>query len=167
MEFEMQLNKWYRFKDDKARLGFEDCAHQNARFSKFMKDGFVVTDKTSTGSISEIAVKNGTSLDVMRPDTMGYTGGGPIISFGDDEFKFFEEIPEEIEESEVDRDYACLVLSVGDGGYLIRQHHCTKEEAEGFASRWLHDNPKDEVVIIRALTRMTLKTTPSIVSNPF
>lgn len=167
MEFEMQLNKWYRFKDDKARLGFENCARQNARFSKFMKDGFVVINKTSTGSISEIAVKNGTSLDVMSPNTMGYTGGGPIISFGDEEFKFFEEIPEEIEESEVDRDYACLVLSVDDGGYLIRQHHCTKEEAEGFASRWLNDNPKDEVVIIRALSRMTLKTTPSIVTNPF
>ncbi len=162
----MEIKKRYRFKNEEAKQDFIAAAGRNRLFAPYLEKGFTVLETTDSGSVSSVVVKNenGTTI-VLDAKAMGYTYGGPVISrvllTGDDEFRFFEEIVE------ADNDYACLVLSVGDGGYLIRQHHCTKEEAEGFASRWLHDNPKDEVVIIRALTRMTLKTTPSIVSNPF
>lgn len=162
----MEVEKSYRFKNDEAMNNFIASAARNRLFAPYLEKGFKVCQVTDAGSVTSVVVENENgSTVVLDSKAMGYTYGGPVISrvllTGDDEFRFFEEIVE------ADNDYACLVLSVGDGGYLIRRHHCTKEEAEGFASRWLHDNPKDEVVIIRALTRMTLKTTPSIVSNPF
>lgn len=158
----MEVEKSYRFKNEEAMSNFITSSGRNRLFAPYLEKGFKVCQITDAGSVTSVVVKNENgSTVVLDSKAMGYSHGGPVISRGDDEFRFFEEIVE------TDDDYACLVLSVGDGGYLIRQHHCTKEEAEGFASRWLHDNPKDEVVIIRALSRMTLKTTPSIVTNPF
>lgn len=158
----MEVEKSYRFKNEEAKHDFIASSIRNRIFAPYLEKGFKVCRVTDAGSVSSVVVENENgSTVVLDSKSMGYSHGGPVISRGDDEFRFFEEIVE------IDNDYACLVLSSGDAGYLIRQHHCTKEEAEGFASRWLHDNPKDEVVIIRALSRMTLKTTPSVVSNPF
>lgn len=165
----MEIKKSYRFKNEEAKQDFIAAAGRNRLFAPYLEKGFTVLETMDSGSVSSVVVKNenGTTI-VLDARAMGHYGGGPVISCGDGEFHFFKEIEEDsLEENNDDNDYACLVLSSGDGGYLIRQHHCTKKEAEDFAIRWLHDNPKDEVVIIRALSRMTLKTTPTIVTDKF
>lgn len=163
MEMEMQVGKWYKFKNNDDRRDYIYYHHTNKSPADAIGEcPFQVVCMREINIVTEIIIyKNG------KQEYFSVMGDERLSSMiTPSEYCFFEEVKDPTTE-ELDEEiasnlalreeelYSCMTSSQRGDGYFIRLSDSPLQKCKEFAEEWLRDNIDDQVVIIKGILSFT------------